>query len=66
MDMELTVPKWVLIALSNIPQMPQKLQPKMSTQAQKFEVFEKKSSLWVSAVRDVSYPTMRVFSVVNL
>ena len=42
MDKELTVPKWVLIVRPKIPQ--------MSTQAQKFEIFEKKT-LWVSVVR---------------
>ena len=46
MDKELIVPKWV----PKIPQMPQKFWPKMSTQAQKFDIFEK-SSLWVSVVR---------------
>ena len=43
MDKELTVPKWV----PKIPQMPQKFWPKMSTQAQKFDIFEKKLSLGV-------------------
>ena len=43
MDKELTVPKWVLIVRPKIPQMPQKFQPKMSAQAQKFKIFEKSS-----------------------
>ena len=47
MDKELTVPKQVLIIRPKIPQMPQT----MSAQAQKFEIFEKRS-LWVSIVRD--------------
>ena len=41
MDKELTEPKWVLIVW------PQNI----SAQAQKFEIFEKKSSLWMSVVR---------------
>ena len=49
---ELTVTKWVLIVRPKIPRMPQKkIQPKMSAQAQKLKIFEKKSSLWVSVVR---------------
>ena len=47
MDKELTVPKWVLMVQPKITQMPQKCQPKMSAQAQKFEIFEKKLSLGV-------------------
>ena len=43
MDKELTVPKWVLIVQLKIAQMSQKIQPKMSAQAQKFEIFEKKA-----------------------
>ena len=50
MDKELTVPKWVLIVRPKIPQMPLKIQPKMSAQAQKFDIFEK-NALWVSVVR---------------
>ena len=49
MDKELTVPKWVLIVRPKIPQMPQKFQPKMSAQAQKFKIFEKKLSLGVGS-----------------
>ena len=51
MDKELTVPKWVLIVRPKIPQMPQKFQPKMSAQAQKFKIFEKRSvrSPWFMA-----------------
>ena len=45
MDKELTVPKWVLIVWPKTPQMPQKFQPKMCAQAQKFKIFEKKTSL---------------------
>ena len=45
--MELTVPKWVLIVRPKILQMPHKFQPKMSAQAQKFEIFEKKLPLGV-------------------
>ena len=41
MDKELTVPKWVLIVQPKKAQMPQK----MSAQAQKFKIFEKKLSL---------------------
>ena len=47
MDKELTVPKWVLIVMPKILQMHQKFQPKMSAQAQKSEIFEKKLSLGV-------------------
>ena len=47
MDKEPTVPKWVLINQRKIPQMPQKNQPKLSVQAQKFGIFEKKLSLGV-------------------
>jgi hypothetical protein len=35
----------------NIPYALKKFQPKMSAQAQKSEIFKKKSSLWVSVVR---------------
>ena len=37
MDKELTVLKWVLLVRPKTLQMPQKYQPKMSAQAQKFE-----------------------------
>ena len=42
MDKELTVPKWVLIVRPKIP--------KMSAQAQRFELFEKKLSLGVRSL----------------
>ena len=35
----------------NTPKCLKTFQPKMSAQAQKFEIFEKKSSLWKSVVR---------------
>ena len=47
MDKELKVPKWVLIVQLKIPKCLKKFQPKMSAQAQKFEIFEKKFSLGV-------------------
>ena len=52
MEKELTVPKWVLIDNPGRkdPKCLKKFQPKMSAQAQKFEIFEK-SSLWVSVDR---------------
>ena len=53
MDKELTVPKWVLI-VQKCPKCLKRFQPKMSAQAQKFEIFEK-SSLWVSVVRGVDH-----------
>jgi hypothetical protein len=46
-DKELTVPIWVLIVWPQVPQMHKKCQPKMSAQAQKFKIFEKKFSLAV-------------------
>ena len=47
MDKELTVPKWMLIVRSKMPKCLKKCQPKMSAQAQKFEIFEKNLSLGV-------------------
>ena len=43
MDKKLAVTKWVLIVQQKKPQMPQKI----SAQAQKFQIFEKKLSLGV-------------------
>ena len=58
MDKEPTVPKLVLINQPKIPQMPPKIfWQNLSDQAQKYGIFKKKPSLWVSAVRgqDNSY-----------
>ena len=44
---ELTVPKWVLIVRPKYPKCLKNFQPKMSAQAQKFEIFENKLSLGV-------------------
>ena len=51
MDKRLTVPKWVLINRPKVPQMPQNFWSNLSAKAQKFEIFERKISLWVSVVR---------------
>ena len=48
MDKGLTAPKWVLINWLKITQMPQKFWPNLFSQAQKFGIFSKKGSLWVS------------------
>ena len=57
MDKGLTVPKWVLISLAeNMPKCLKIFHPKISVQAQKFEIFEK-SSFWVSIVRGFKQPT---------
>jgi hypothetical protein len=48
MDKEPTAPKWVLI---NQPKIPQNFWPNLSSQAQKFVVFEKKI-LCVSVVSE--------------
>ena len=60
MDKGLTVPKWVLIFLLKIPQMPKKCWARfvyLLTQAQKFGIFEKKLSLGVrspcSFIKDI-------------
>ena len=65
MDKELTVPKWVLIVWPKIPQMPQKISPKMSAQVQKFKIFEKRLSLGVRSpcLRLCSPPLIWIFAV---
>ena len=52
MEKELTVPKWVLInsPAENTPNASNNFSSKWSAQAQKFRIFENKSSLWVSVV----------------
>ena len=51
MDKELTVPKQCLQFGQKYPKCLIKFQPNLSAQAQKFLIFEKKNSLWVSVVR---------------
>ena len=53
MEKEFTIPKWA----ENTTNASKKFQPKMSAQAQKFEIFEK-SSLWVPVVRE---PAQRIY-----
>ena len=58
MDKGITVPKWVLILRPKIPGLPQKFRPIFSAQGKKFRIFEtKKTSLWISIVRGISYCT---------
>ena len=55
MDKELTVPKWVLIVRPKIPQMPQKISAQNVCPSPKVGDFRKKSSFWVSVVRDCQH-----------
>ena len=59
-DKELTIPKWVLIVRLKIPQMPQKIQPKMFSQSKKFLIVETKISL--SVVLIINSACVKVFS----
>ena len=40
MNMEPTVPKWVLLDQTKIPYCPKKIRPNLSGQAQKFGIFK--------------------------
>ena len=54
MDKGLTVPKWVLLNRSNLPQVPKcpkMYVPKLSAQAQKYGISMKKRLHWASVVR---------------
>ena len=55
MDKGLTVQKWELINRPKIPQLPQKFSTQFVCLSQKFGIFEKKNSLWVSVVRASSH-----------
>ena len=55
MDKEPTVRKWVQINRPKIPQMPQKFSAQFVCPSLKVWDFRKKSSLWVSVVRDYDH-----------
>ena len=63
MDKELTVPKWVLIVWSKIPQMPTIYLPNLFAQVQKFWISMKKASSgvrsrWSELRQRLSYQTL--------
>ena len=54
MDKELTVPKWVLINLPKVPQMPQNLSAPIVCPSPKVWHFDEKVLHWASVVRDLA------------
>ena len=46
LDKGLTVPKWVLIVWSKVPQMPKIYMPNLSAQAQKFWTLMETGFIW--------------------
>ena len=56
MDKGLTVPKWVLINLSKISQMPQNLSAQIVCPSPKVWDFDEKRLHWASVVRVLSHP----------
>ena len=61
MDKGLTVPKWVPINRSKIPQMPQNLSAQIVCPSTKVQDFDEKRLHWASVVRAISYTYLEDF-----
>ena len=66
MDKGLTVPKWVLINLLKVPQMPQNLSAQIVCPRLKVWYFDKKGLHWASVVRDLATCIPRSINLVRV